>query len=45
MKDPRLHKEPKVKVATREQVLPVNVILVPALLLVVLLIVRAFSGT
>jgi len=45
MNDPRIDNTPKVKVAAREQVLPVNVILVPALLLVVLLIVQGISGT
>lgn len=45
MNDPRRQEEPKVKVAVRQQVLPVNVIIVPTLLLVVLLIVQGISGT
>ncbi len=45
MQDPRDINKPKVKVATREQVSPVNVILLPVLLLVVLLIVQGLSGT
>lgn len=45
MNDPRNMNEPKVKVAARQQVLPVNVIIVPTLLLVVLLIVQGLSGT
>ena len=44
MKDPRDINQPKVKVATREQVLPVNVISV-SLLLVLLLIVSGIGGT
>jgi len=44
MRDPRKINEPKVKVATREQVLPVNVISV-SLLLVLLLIVSGIGGT
>jgi len=49
MKDPRDHMrqtdEPKVKVAVREQVLPVNTILVSVLLVALLLIVSGLSGT
>ena len=44
MQDPRNMNKPKVKVASREQVSPVNVILVPVLLLVVLILVRGLSG-
>jgi len=49
MRDPREHMRlqnaPKVKVAVREQVLPVNVISVSLLVVVLLLIVSGMSGT
>jgi len=45
MQDPRRHNEPKVKVASRTNVQPVNVIIVSVLLLVGLLLVNGVSGT